>query len=512
MDVLCTWQKGAALFVLFFIVFLFAIPSRSFAADLNLSPSSSSIGVGDKVSLKVMLDPGSDNVNASDGTIGYDSKLLSVDSISKEGSVFSLWTADPTFDNAAGLLSYSGGTPTAFSTTGKILTIVFKAKAVGSTTVSFTKGSVLAADGKGTDVYKNGNGTSFMVAAAAPKPVPKPDPPPAPAPAADTQNADSVPGDGATPIAPIIASPLFSKPDSWASTTTVQFSWVLTSDVTAVRTLLSDKDNQTPKDTLKGGATTTQRVTSIKDGISYFYVQGKNDFGWGEVGKFKIQVDTVPPVTFEIKLQEPGTAGGPQKLAFKTDDLLSGMDRYELIIGTSSIISINAKDVTDGTFPVPPQGGGLQKVKVRAIDKAGNVTEVVKELTLPAVIKPKTATKAEEAAVATSPGFGIEGYLLILFALIIGGLITGNMRTRKGVAKEKEKLLQAVVEVRDKNDRMFSAMREEFEQIINDFDPKPQLTAEERDLLENIKEVLDISEELVDTSIEDLKKMVRNQG
>jgi hypothetical protein len=55
-------------------------------------------------------------------------------------------------------------------------------------------------------------------------------------------------------------------------------------------------------------------------------------------------------------------------------------------------------------------------------------------------------------------------------------------------------------------------MREEFEQLIQDFDIKPQLTPEERDLLESIKEVLDISEELVDTGIEDLKKQLRNQS
>lgn len=510
MDVLCTWRKGVPLFVLFFIAFLYVQPVTVFAADLSLSPASSAVTVGDKFSIKVMLDPGSDSVNAAEGTMGFDKDLLSVDSITKDGSVFSLWTADPSFDNAGGTLEFSGGTPTAFSATGKILTIVFKAKAVGDAKVTFTKGSVLAADGKGTDVYKNGTGGTFTIAVAAPKPVAAPDPPPAPAPAADAGSSDSASGDGATPIAPIISSPQFTKPDVWFGSTTVVFNWVLTSDVTSVRTLLSDKDNQTPKTALKG-ATTTQTVIGVKDGVSYFYVQGKNDFGWGEVGKLKIQVDTVPPATFEITLLDPGTSGGSPKLSFKTDDLLSGMDRYDLIIGTSSVISINAKDVTDGTFPVPPQGGGLQHVTVRAVDKAGNKTEVTKDLTLPFVAKPKTATKADDTPAVVQSGFGIQGYILVLFALIIGGLMANGMYSRKGKAREKEKLLQAVVEVRDKNDRIFSAMREEFEQIINNFDIKPQLTAEERNLLESIKEVLDISEELVDTSIEDLKKMVRNQ-
>ncbi len=511
MHVRCQWRTTFALFVLFFCVSFFALPSYSYAANLTLTPATGSVSAGAKISVKVMLDPGSDSVNASDGSLSFDSALLSVDSISKDGSVFSLWTADPVFSNSAGTISFSGGTPTAFSSVGKILTIVFKGKAVGVADVAFTKGSVLAADGKGTDVYKNGTGTKLTVTAAS-APTPKPDPAPAPPPAADTQGSDAVPGDGATPIAPIISSATYSKLDTWYGTSTAVFSWVLTSDITSVRTLLSDKDNQAPKVALKGGATTTQRVTGIKDGISYFYVQGKNDFGWGEVGKFKIQVDTVPPLVFEIGLQEPGTAGGPSKLTFKTDDPLSGMDHYELGVGTSTPTTINAKDITDGTYPVPPQGGGLQHVVVRAFDKAGNKIEVTKDLTLPAVLKPKAASVADETPVAsTSSGFGIAGYLLVLFALITGGLIAMNMYSKKTAKREKEKLLQAVLEVRDKNDRIFSAMREEFEQLVNNFDEKPQLTPQERDLLESIKEVLDISEELVDTSIEDLKKLVRNQ-
>ncbi len=497
-------RKSFSFFILFFSVFFFLYPHFSRAANLSLTPASGVVAVGDKLSVKVSLDPGADSVNASDGTITFDSSLLSVDSISREGSVFSLWTSDPTFSNSAGTISYSGGTPTAFSSSGKILTIVFKGKAVGSAAVSFSKGSVLAADGKGTDVYKNGTGGTFTVTAEVAKP--KDTAVPASAPSADAST-----GDGATPIAPIISSPTYPKPESWYGTSTAVFTWLITSDITAVRTLLSDQDNKTPTVSLKGGATTTQTVKGIKDGVSYYYVQTKNESGWGDVGKFKMQVDTTPPSAFEIAYQEPGTTGGPPKLTFKTDDLLSGMDHYVLAIGTSTPSSIPLKDVTDGTYPVPPQPGGLQHVVVKAYDKAGNFIESSKDLTLPAVAKLKAATAEDTTPAPVSSGFGMAGYLLVFFALLCGSLVAWMSFTKKGVRREKEKLLQAVVEVRDKNDRIFSAMREEFEQLINDFDAKPQLTPEERDLLESIKEVLDISEELVDTGIEDLKKLVRNQ-
>jgi 2-hydroxy-3-keto-5-methylthiopentenyl-1-phosphate phosphatase len=70
-------------------------------------------------------------------------------------------------------------------------------------------------------------------------------------------------------------------------------------------------------------------------------------------------------------------------------------------------------------------------------------------------------------------------------------------------------VLQEVAFVRDKNDKIFSAMREEFEQMVQDLDEKPQLTPTERELLERIKEVIEVSEEIVDTGMDNLKKTIR---
>lgn len=496
---------GSAFFLLaIFVLGLLLLPGRSYAADLNFSPAAGSVAVGDTVSIKITLDPSGDSVNAADGTISFDSSMLAVSSITKDGSAFSLWTADPTYSNSAGTISFSGGTPTAFSSSKTILTIVFKGKAKGTAVLSVTKGSVLAADGKGTDVYKNGGSATVEVSDAAPVDT------------LDTgDNTDNVDasGDGATPIAPIISSLTNPKPANWYSTTTAVLSWLLPPDVTSVRVMLSDTPSTTPatKNTIPGGATSTQTVTGLKEGVSYYLVQFKNDAGWGLVGSFTLQIDLTPPSAFSVALQQSGSDGGPSKLAFKTDDALSGLDHYEIILGTSSPLTVLAKDVADGTYPVPPQPGGQQHITLKAFDKAGNFATAEADLNLPFVAAPKPASASTDETAPAPSGFGAGGYLAVLFALITGSLIAWSLYSRKIAQREKERLLQAVLEVRDKNDRIFSAMREEFEQLINDYDEKPQLTPEERELLEQIKEVLDISEELVDTGIEDLKKLVRNQ-
>lgn len=481
-------RMGSRLFARMVFVVVLIVPAALSAADLNFSPASGTFSNGQEFTVKVTIDPKGKSVNASDGTISFDSSALSVARISKDGSVFSLWTAEPAFSNSAGTVSFSGGTPTAFSNSGTVISIVFTPKKEGSAALSFTKGAILAADGKGTDVYENGGTANLTIG-----------------PAGEGAAEDiSGGGDGIIPIAPIINSSTHAKPENWYGTTTVVFSWKPTVDVTGVRTLFTDAETVQPTSLEDQKTATSQVLVASGDGVWFFHAQYKNEFGWGDLGMRKVQIDTVPPKEFEIRFVD----GDKPSFGIDTVDELSGLDRYEIIFGEDTVSTVKAGDITDGLIPIPPQEGGMQKVTIKAIDKAGNVQSAVKDLELPKVAKP---TKGGEPAPIENKIWTLERILTILFALVIGGLGTSQYYAKKRVEEEKARLLQSVLEVRDKNDKVFSAMREEFEQMVNDLDEKPQLTPTERDFLEKIKEVLDISEELVDTSIEDLKKKVRGQ-
>ncbi len=479
---------GSRLFARTVLAFAFLFPFASGAAELNFSPPSGTFPNGAEFTVKVTLDPKGKSVNAADGTVSFDASALSVARISKDGSAFSLWTAEPAFSNSAGTVSFSGGTPTAFSNSGTVISIVFTPKKEGSAALSFTKGAVLAADGKGTDVYEKGGTATLTIGPAG----------------EGSAEETGGGGDGIIPIAPIINSSTHSKPENWYGTTTIAFSWRPTVDVTGTRTLLSDVEIVQPTSLQDQKTATSQVVVAPGDGVWFFHAQYKNEFGWGDQGVRKVQIDTVPPKEFEIRLVD----GEKPSFGVETTDELSGLDRYEIIFGEDTVLTVKAGDIAGGLIPVPPQEGGMQKVTIKAIDKAGNAQSAQKDLELPKVVKP---TKGGEPPPVENKIWTIERILTILFALVIGGLGTSQYYAKKRVEEEKARLLQSVLEVRDKNDKVFSAMREEFEQMVNDFDEKPQLTPTERDFLEKIKEVLDISEELVDTSIEDLKKKVRGQ-
>ncbi len=464
------------------------MPLATDAAELQFSPVSGEQAVGAEFTVKITIDPASESVNAADGTIAFDPDLLSVSSFSKEGSAFSLWTAEPQFSNSAGTLVFSGGSPTAFTAKATVLTVKFKAKKEGTATLSYSKGSILAADGKGTDVYTKGADASFTIAEGA-------------AGAADEGSEDEAPDD-AKPILPVISSLTHAKEDAWYATSTVEYAWKVSDDVTDIRTAISDAADATPEKTLKPEVT-SETLTAVADGVWYVFVQFKNEFGWGDVAKRKIQIDTTPPTEFDVALVEDDAP----KFTFTTEDALSGIDRYEIKFGETTAATVRAQDVTNGSIPVPPQAGGPQKVTIRAYDKAGNVREVIKDFTLPEVVKATPKKAGEE--VESAPIITVERVLLLLFAMAIGAIVMWTMQIRKAKDEEKARILRELSIVRDKNDKIFSAMREEFEQMVNDLDEKPQLTPQERDFLENIKETLDISEELVDSSMEELKKSIR---
>ncbi len=477
---------------------LAASPFLVSAAELNFSPASGTFEVGKDFSVKVLVNPGVDSVNAADGAITYDKDLLSISSISKDGSAFSLWTADPAFSNAAGTANFSGGTPTAFSKSGTVVTIKFRAKKEGSAKVGFSAGSVLAADGKGTNVYTKGGEGTYTIGPAAAKPAPTP------APVAEEPTSQAF--GGSPPIQPTITSPTHPKAENWYGTSTVTMTWKIPPDVTGIRTLFSNTEGLKPTVVLKP-EDVSQTELNVADGTWYFYIQFKNEAGWGEVGVRTVLIDTVQPLAFEIGLLDQGDNATNPRFSMKTTDDLSGMDRYEIFIAGAQVGTVKDADLLEGgTYNIPPQAGGPAKVLIKAYDKAGNIRESERELTLPEVIK-SSGKKGEEVEV---PGFfTTERILLMLFTFIIGILATVNIQGRKRAQSDKMRILHEVASVRDKNDKIFSAMREEFEQMVQDLDDKPQLTPIERDLLEKIKEVLEISEELVDTGMDELKKTVR---
>ena len=129
------------------------------AATLNLRSNSSSVSLPNIFNVEVSVNTQGKVINNAEGIITFPANLVSVKSISTNGSIFSLWVEQPSFSNKDGIISFNGGIPNPgySGTSGKILTVVFQARAPGSAGVSLSSAAVRENDGLGTDIFTGNN-------------------------------------------------------------------------------------------------------------------------------------------------------------------------------------------------------------------------------------------------------------------------------------------------------------------------------------------------------------------
>ena len=148
--------------------------SLAYAAEgsLFLSPLNGTYAVKDTFELQVRVDSGGRAVNAIEAELAFDPRSLAVDHVSTEGSIIGSWPTVPGFSNTEGTLHFSGWTRERFSgSDGLVITIYFKALRVDSTPVTFTSGSVLAAEAQETNVIASMHSGLYILK---PKEIPAP--------------------------------------------------------------------------------------------------------------------------------------------------------------------------------------------------------------------------------------------------------------------------------------------------------------------------------------------------
>jgi len=104
-------------------------------------------------------------INSAEGVISFPQDLVSAESVSTSGSIFSIWVEQPNYSNANGTVSFNGGVPTpGFNgSNGKIISIVFRAKKAGVANIAFSSASIYQNDGLGTNILSLRNGTSVNI-------------------------------------------------------------------------------------------------------------------------------------------------------------------------------------------------------------------------------------------------------------------------------------------------------------------------------------------------------------
>lgn len=345
-----------------FLLCFLAGGSVAAKASLYLSPSTGNYTVGNTFSIQVKVNSGGININAVDGTVVFDPDKLSVQSISKQDSVFTLWVQEPAFSNSLGTITFAGGKPSPgySGAAGTVINVIFKARTSGNANVSFADGSVLADDGKGTNVLASMGSGIYTLSGREITPIPQPEIP-------QEEYAPTTPAASTkAPAAPEVFSSTHPDPNQWYPNKNPEFNWKLPSDVTGVSLLLNQKPTSNPGPN-SDGMMESKNYENIEDGVWYFHVKFRNEYGWGAIIHRKVLIDTQVPAPFEIKVDNDGDPTNPAPIfLFKSEDSVSGIAYYEVSVA-------GQKATTTENFyrsiPIPPGG---QKVEARAFDRAGN--------------------------------------------------------------------------------------------------------------------------------------------
>jgi hypothetical protein len=355
------------------------------AAVLRVAPAAGSYATGGTFTASVYADSSDQAMNAASVVLSFPKDTLEVVSISKTGSVFSLWPAEPSFSNAAGTVSFDGVVlnPGYTGSGGKLLTVTFRARSTGSAHVGFASASVLANDGSGTDILSSTGSATYTITGAQ---VPAPATPASTQPTAQPASSDFK--------GPVISSSTHPNQDTWYAHSAPVFSWELPSGTKEVRTLIGELSSGTP--TVSYIPPITQKtVDNLDDGTYYFSLRVRTAIGWSTVSRYRIRIDTTPPNSFTIVRAQSDTPA----VVFETTDSGSGIDHYTVAIDGVTISEHVTATSSAHPYLLSMLSSGAHTITVTAVDVAGNTTSSSVDMSVQG-IEPPAITHYSETVLA----------------------------------------------------------------------------------------------------------------
>lgn len=331
---------------------VFGLTYSASAAGIAFKPSAVDIGPGRAQMAALTVIPGpNERFNAFDISVPVPGGIT-VERVMPVDSPTLVWVRTPRFDKAKGSVTLTGGFTKPVASPVTLARVIFApaADAPAGTVTVMPQGTVLAADGKGTELTVTNAALTLNILAS-------------------TAPTASAPSAAETPRAPVLTSP--SHPDEWrwSQNTTWQVTWDAAANTTYSYTLTRSGES-TP---VKTGTTTSGSVSfpNLADGIYTLSVQAQNPNGAAgqAVGRMAL-IDTRPPQPFGVRVSRNSPLfDGKTFLTFHTYDILSGVARYQVRAGSQ------------GTFkpaqsPYVINDPSLKTATVRAIDNAGNARDV----------------------------------------------------------------------------------------------------------------------------------------
>jgi len=371
---------GAILFSIFYFISSVSLVQ---AADLYFSPNSGYYQIGENFSVNLFVSSRDQATNAVSAQISFSPDKVEVVSLSKENTIFNFWLQEPAFLNKIGKIDFEGVVfnPGFQGTSGQLIKINFKVKNIGRAEISLTLASVLANDGKGTNILAGLGTANFNFVTS--------------------REVESV-GESTTPTnivgtpgAVQISSPTHPDPEKWYAEKNATFLWKPPANITGLRYSYNKNAVYIPSnESLSTKSISSTELKSLMDGVWYFHLQFRNANGWGTVSHFRFRIDAQPPQQFSIlqideKKEEKCPTFPRPSFNFETKDAVSGVEYFEIKIDEGPPIIISLSDlIKNKGYTLDPQKPGDHLLNVKAVDLAGNYSYAFKQFCIGALEAP----------------------------------------------------------------------------------------------------------------------------
>lgn len=473
-----------------FCAFSFFAAGQAMAATLSVS-APGSVNAGDIVTARILVDSQGVAINNAEAALMFPPDVVSVVSVSKSNSIFSLWVEEPTFSNSIGRVTFNGGVPNPGFTgsAGSIISITFLAQKTGTATLSLANAAVRANDGNGTDVLTSAGSARISVTSPAPAPVaPTPTPTPATTPVR-------------TPVSSSFSLRSSTHPDQnmWYAKSEPRMEWTLPAGASSIQTGVGPLADALPSVTYTPPVN-SKTLDALEDGTWYFKIRHRTADGWSTVSVYRLNIDTEIPVIGSHEFLYVASQG-LLMIRAKATDSLSGVDRYEMQIDEAEPVPASVSDMESRSFGIEMREPGLHHVTMTVFDKAGNRASVEGSFVVPESIENQAFLNLGFFTLTLLQAF-IAMFVLALLSLIVAvassyRLYRYRMTPRLPLPKVRKDLHHG-----------FELMREDLTKDIHMLDDarrKRDLTREEQTLYKRIASNLSDLEKFLNRELDRLE-------
>lgn len=398
-------QKTDNFFVirLFFVVSIFllffSLAPAALAATLSVSPATGRFTTQNNFTVSVEVST-NQAINGVEGILNFPANKLEVVGFSKNHSIMSLWVQEPSFSNggSVGVVQFSAIklNPGYTGSKGNVIDIIFRVKDTGVANITFGSGSILANDGKGsnllnafgTSVFTLVKGTSQGTVVSNPS-----------LPTTVMRTSAEVPEIKYWVQDTVGKDVLFNTSDAdpkWSNSPYAKLTWAVPVGVTGIASALDDNpDSEIEAKEKDIRLADSQILPFLTEGKHYFHIRFYTAAGAGPVLHLPIFIDLNEPKHFTIDFGDSETnsrgihsTSNPRPRAlFFTEDTMSGLDHYAYSINNSDWLNLSLE--RDGTFIIPKLPIEVrQDLVVRAYDLAGNFVDAAASVVIEPIVPP----------------------------------------------------------------------------------------------------------------------------